>query len=206
MLYFSHSIQPIPIIVVTSFPINVVDLIVLAVFARCLFIGNKSDIITEFFGLMGVYFATCIAIHYYVLFGSFLTEKFSTPEPLSELVAFLLLAIFVTFSFALARKGWQVLLDFDIPKDIDRWISLALSAFRGLLIIGLVILVFLLTGLEVEKITRKSLSAQVFKGISISLYKGFYSGFIHTLFPKESFNKQVLDLVMGESKEKASPP
>ena len=84
-----------------------VDIIVVALIARNLYIAKKPEIIGEMFKLFGVACATFIAIHYYVGFGFIVSKYLLVPEIIQEIFSFSTLSLFIILMFYVIKEGWQ---------------------------------------------------------------------------------------------------
>src|SRR3990167_1771635 len=78
---------------------NFVDVILGLIIIRCVYSGATAGLVIEFFKLLGMLFATFIALHYFTAFAEFLNRLVSIPLNFSEMIAFLGLWFLVVLIF-----------------------------------------------------------------------------------------------------------
>ena len=179
--------------------LNWVDLFMACIIAGILYIGRENDFFSEVFKLIGVYFATIIAIHYYVPVGRFVAVKWLVPNIIQEVFAFVLLSLLVITLFHFVREGWMILLKVEGLAFLDHWGKWVLTVVRVYLICGLTFLALLMTGHRaIAYKARSSLSSKLFLYTSIYLYKSFFLDFVYKVLPDEPLNEKVLELLPAE--------
>jgi uncharacterized membrane protein required for colicin V production len=173
---------------------NLVDLLMVCIVARGVYIGKKNGFVTEFFKLLGIFFATIITLHYYVRFGNFLS-KLLVPVAIQEILAYGILAVFITLLFSFIREGWLTILKVQIHDLVDYWGGLFISLIRVYLLCGLTILALIISGQQQLALNAKlSLSGQYLITSLPNIYKTSYTGFINKFFPQEPINNKVFHL------------
>ncbi len=181
---------------------NVIDLIILCIIIRCIYIGRKKGIIAELFKLSGVVFATFVTLHYYTRFGRFL-DKILFPGRVCvyETISFIVLIWLVVVVFYLFREGWCIILKISTHSEVDKWGGIIFSLVRSYFLCSLVVLLLIVScNRYVIKTTKQSLSGFFLKDTSINFYKSFYSVGISKIFPHEPINRKVINIYTRHKK------
>ncbi len=174
---------------------NWVDIILICVFLRGIYVAQKSGLLAEIFKLIGVFFAALLSCHYYERFGIFLHKKIALPEATGEVLSFSLLAIIIILVFALIREAWLVILKLEVKNFVNEWVSLAASILHCVLLSGLVVIALIVGGNKfVSDSAKFSFTGGFFKDTVITVYRGCYEGVLKTLFPEEPVNSKLLRL------------
>ena len=185
--------------------INWVDILMVCLMGRVIFIGVKNGFVTELFKLAGGLFATFVAFHFYGRLGELLHKYFWVPAGGQNVTAYVLLWSVVVLAFKFLRDGWMLIIKMEAQPAIDKWGAVIVATFRGLLICSLVFVLFLLTGNKyMSKKARHSFTGFYLIDLAPSIYNAVYDGFVGKLFPHEEKNKEALSLKDVDVKEKKS--
>ncbi len=159
------------------------DLLILLVIILGILNGKKSNFFTEFFKLGGAFFATFLAIQYYLRFGDFLKtfvpypdNVFVPKETFYYFVAYSLIAVFVYCLVSITRDGWVIILNVKFDPVIDKTLGFVLATIKLFLIVGLIFFGLTVSGNGIlGRTAETSLSRFLFQGISETIYKGCHS-------------------------------
>ncbi|HLF18571.1 MAG TPA: CvpA family protein [Candidatus Omnitrophota bacterium] len=179
--------------------INWVDLIMIVLFGLGVNSGRKSDFFTELIILLGVLFANCVSVHYYVRLGHVLNQNFVLPPDSQEVLAFIILAGTILGLTLLAKGGWLVILKIHLNRHVDNWGALIFSIIKSYFLCGLVLFALVISGHPpIKNASRQSLSFIILKKTSLSVYSAFYAGFIGHLFSEEPLNQKAFRLMQED--------
>jgi len=170
--------------------INWVDVLMVGILTIGILTGKKSDLFSELFILIGILFATCLSLHFYTRFGEVLSKNFFIPSGYKNILGFVILAGVTIGLFYLIRGGWLVIIKMQLNATVDRWGSLIFSFTKSYFLAGIVFFALSASGNpNIQSATKNALSAFLFKKVSVSVYSGFYTGFVGILFPDEPLNQ-----------------
>ena len=141
MLYFPHSV--LKIIIFINMNGIVIDILMLAIFAFGLYKAWSGKLFLEILKMVGALVATFVTLHYYISLGDLVGMKAFLSPAVSELLAYVTLAVVVYFLFNIISEAWIIVLKVEIPREIDQWGSAVVSAVRLYLFCGLVFLALL---------------------------------------------------------------
>ncbi len=173
--------------------LNWIDLIMLALMIRSLYIGIKRGLVDEILHLLGVFLSVFVVFHYYSIFGNFLENKIFFKSALADSIAFVLLWISVAVISKLIRFGIHTLFRVEARTLFDKAGGLVFGIVRGLLICSLALWLLRVTTNEyVVRNISSSFSSSRLAKIAPSVYRITFEGFIVKYFPKEKINQDVL--------------
>ncbi len=173
--------------------INPVDVVILMIFVRAVWIGTAKGMTVELFKLTGTSFATFIILHYYTDFGLILQNNIAMPTPVALGISFCLLWILVTILFRFVREGTMVMLN---PENrislVQRAGGIILAVGRAILVGGLVFVLIVTPGSkELVSAARHSLSGFLLGDVSPRVYEMTGENLIRPLFPDEKKSSAV---------------
>ncbi|MFH1360330.1 MAG: CvpA family protein [Candidatus Omnitrophota bacterium] len=184
--------------------LNWVDLIIVSIFARAIYVGTKRGFIVEIFKLIGVFFGLLITLHFFGSLASFLEKSIQLPKGASHFVAYLALGGITILVFKFARDTFMTLFRIEAHSVFDHWGGLVLSFLRALLLCSL-LMVFLRV-LDIgyfSRNTEKSFLGSRLVTVAPRVYEGTFFGFISKFFPAEELNKEAFPFKKSsEEKEK----
>ena len=169
------------------------DIVIVAFLAWGYFSGKKSDFVTEIFKLIGAFFTTFIALHYFHLLGIFFGSFLFLPERFRDGFALVVLGVLIYVLFFYMAKGWFAILKVKCPLFLDKWGSIVISLLKSFILSGLVYLMFvmLLQG-PFARAAKDSFSAKFLSVTSAEIYKKMFVYLVHPVFRSEEFNRHVL--------------
>jgi uncharacterized membrane protein required for colicin V production len=184
--------------------INWVDVAMLVLMIRIIFIGVKTGFVTELFKLLGIFVAVIVGLHYYTPIAVYITKLTNWPLDIMQLVFFVFLVSLAVIAFKYLREGFLMLFKFETTHaGINQWGAGVLAVLRAWLIISLVLFGMLLTPFEWLKTqTFKSISKKLTLKAAPGTYSTVFNGFIGKIFTHEKFNDEVLSVI---SNNRVSP-
>jgi len=187
MLYFTHSILNYPLASILQF--NALDLVVIAIFTRGIFVGRKSGLLSELIKLLGVITASFLTLHNYIIVSDVLASSFFVPDGAKYIVAFVLIATICILPFYLIRKAWILVLEVKVFPPVDRWGGLTCSLLKCYVYCALVTLAIYIGGSpQLKNDVRASISGSHFKDVSVNLYQVTFETVITRFFKNITYN------------------
>jgi len=175
---------------------NWVDLGMVVLLALGINSGRKSDFFTELLTFLGVLFASCFSMHFYVRFGHLLNQQLVLPPHSQELLAFLFITGVLVSITLLAKGGWLVIVKFNINRHVDNWGAMTFAILKTYFLCGLVFFALLISGQpSIENFARKSLSYHIFRKAPHWIYSICYTGFIGNFFSEEPLNQKAFRVI-----------
>ncbi|MFH1198637.1 MAG: CvpA family protein [Candidatus Omnitrophota bacterium] len=188
---------------------NWLDIVVIVLFLRVIFVAIKGTLFAELFKTLGTICAIYIGLQYYTALSDFIRGSIpleSLPMELDflDFISCSLLSIASYLVFVILRAAARRIFHMEPIPDIDKWGSIILGFIRSFLFISLVI--FLLACSTVSYIKRGiavSYTGKYLLNIAPSVYKGIWSNVTSKLMPQEKFNDTVLEAQsLGGANEK----
>ncbi len=175
---------------------NWIDILMVCIVVRIIFIGLKRGFATESFKLFGCVFAIFVSIHYYYGIAQLLHKKVFLPERIAEVIVFVCLLFIVVFVFKLLREGALLLFKIEPHPAVERWGGLIVAALRSLVVCSIFLLLFSITRVEYLKTnSKKSITGKYLMDLSPKIYRYSFNNVFKKVFPKEKYNKRVFKLV-----------
>jgi len=177
--------------------LNWVDILLVAVCARAIFIGIKTGFIVEFFKSTGLLVAIFISFHYYTLIAGVVAPRVTLFEPmLIQVFVFLTLWLLVTLVFKIVRDGLMMLFSIQANPQLDQWGGACIAILRGLVVCSMTLFALLLTQhASVVKVAQKSFSRHVVSNLSMGIYALIEQGIVAKFFPEEAINEEAIAVV-----------
>lgn len=181
---------------------NWLDVVLIIVIIRIVFIGVVQGLVVEFFKILGIFFATFLGLHYFIRGGKFLHQALAMPSGVAEMISFLIVVSLVVLTFKFIREGWLLILKMEAKPGFSQWGGGALGAVRGLLICSLVLFFIYLTGNQVlVKYADHSMVGSYLRDLSPKVYKATFDGFLVKFFPDEENNKKEVFNIVEQHKD-----
>ena len=176
--------------------LNWVDILLVAVCARAIFIGIQTGFIVEFFKSTGLLFAVFISNHYYSLIAGAIAEQVKLFELTSiQVFVFLTLWFLVTLIFKFIRDGIMMLFSIQANAQLDRWGGACIAVLRGLVVCSMVLFTLLLTqSPHVLKMAQRSYSKFIVSSLSTGIYTSVEQGIVAKFFPEEKLNEEAIEV------------
>ena len=174
--------------------LNWIDILLVCVCARAVFIGVKTGFIVEFFKSVGILFSIFITLHYYSTLTVLLASQVTTFElPIVAIFVFLALWFLMTYVFKLIREGLLMVFSVQAHPNVDRWGGAFLACLRGVVVSSMVFYVLLLTyNPDIIKVAQNSLARYAVSYLPTGIYTGIYNGFVVKFFAQEKISEEAL--------------
>ncbi len=179
--------------------INWVDIFVILIFLRTIYIGLKRGLIVEFFKLLGVLVAATISFHFYTRIADFLNSKGPLPLDLADFFSLLVLSSVVILFFKFFRDGFNILIKAEVKPFFDKSAGFILSALRAFALSSLILVIMFFTNIDYLKASVKDSFSQSFLlRLSPRIYSSCFEGLMAKFFPDEQLNTTVFDSLETE--------
>ena len=178
--------------------INWIDVAMLALLIRIVFIGVKTGFVTEFFKLFGVSFAVFVSLHYYTPLAVLLAKKINwSAEPL-ECAFFVLLVSLVVIAIKYLRDGFLMVFKFETAHEgVNQWGAGVFSIIRALFLASLIMFGILLMRVDcLEKEVHTSVSQKLALKIAPNTYSYLFNNFVGKIFGREKSNQEAINTVL----------
>ncbi|MCX5681603.1 MAG: CvpA family protein, partial [Candidatus Omnitrophica bacterium] len=113
--------------------LNWIDIVVLTIMVRALYIGLKRGFIDEVLHLLAVVVAIFVIFHYTPFFTQFLENKIFFKAPIAKSVTFIFLWLIIALVAKLARDAIHLLFKIEAKSFLDKIGGIAVGVIRGLL-------------------------------------------------------------------------
>ena len=182
---------------------NWVDVLIICLLVRTVFVGAKNNIFVELLMLLGALCSTFIILHYYGRFGDWLNKNIFLPATMQDLFAFILIWLTVEIVFKLIVNGWSLLFKVETQAALNEWVSAIIAAVRGIIFCGLLFVFLLLSGNDyVKRISQQSFTGFYLVDFSPRIYRLMYEGLVSRFFPDEPVNGRVFELEKTKDQKK----
>jgi len=173
--------------------INWIDIALLCLFLRVIFIAVTNGFITEFFKCVGVVLAVFVSLHYYSFLAAWFAHATNFPSVYWEVMVFAVLWFAVVLIFKFIREG--ILLLFKIETNhqgFDKYAAGILAIGRGVLICSLTIfLIFLVNNAPVTRMTLRSYGYKISGRAAAGTYSFLFNNLVDKLWAGQHYNAAV---------------
>lgn len=173
--------------------LNWIDIVLIIVILRALFVSLKRGFVNELLQLLAVLAAICVVLHYYPFCSRFLENRVFVKAEIARSVTFLSLWVLVALVCKFVRSGIHLLLKIDAKSAIDKIGGLGVGLVRGVLVSSLLLSFFATTGLEYlsRHIQGSYLSPHV-APLAPGFYRVVFNEVVVKYFPDEKMNQDLL--------------
>jgi uncharacterized membrane protein required for colicin V production len=176
--------------------LNWLDIFVLILMIRVIYIATAKGFIAELFKLIGVLAAIYLSFHYYTFFADFIRSKLPVEErmPLQflDFLCFFILAGIGYVSFMILRIMLFNLIKLDAVPRLQKWGGFFLGIFRAWLLSGLI--VYMLAISSIGYLHKSAVSSYMGKSLfyaPVNTYSFIWENIMSKFFINEKFNKTV---------------
>jgi len=173
--------------------LNWIDIVIIIIALRALYIGLKRGFVSEIFHLFAVLAAIFVIFHYYPLCSKFLESKIFFKLGIAKAVAFVAIWVAVALVAKFVRDGVNMLFKIEAKSFIDKFGGLIVAVGRAALVCSLLLCFFMVT--ETEYLSRNIqgsyFSSNVIK-LAPDVYRGMHKVFVSKYFPNEKINPDVV--------------
>lgn len=171
------------------------DFFIIILLLRICYIAVKCGIIIEIFKTLGTILAVFLSLHFYTTISESLHARFSIsviPLEFLDFLVFALLAICGYFAFLILRMTFSRLVKTEAVSLFNKWGGLALGILRGILLVGLVTYLLVISSVIYLKTSvNNSYLGKTTLTIAPSVYRGLWSVIVSKFSAKENYNQYV---------------
>lgn len=171
------------------------DFFIIILLLRICYIAVKCGIIIEIFKTLGTILAIFLSLHFYTAISESLNARFSIsviPLEFLDFLVFVLLAICGYFAFLILRMTFSRLVKIEAVSLFNKWGGLVLGILRGILLVGLVTYLLVISSVIYLKTSVKnSYLGKTTLTIAPSVYRGLWSVIVSKFSAKENYNQYV---------------
>lgn len=177
--------------------INWVDICVLVLLFRIVYIAFKNGVVHEIFKVFCTVAALYISLHYYKALAAGLRGLLKLRDDAFvslDFFIFLALVILIFVVFFFLRKIFSKALKVEIVPTINKWGSFIFGLARTLLAASLLMFMLVLSGVDfLSNGVQQSYSAKYIAGIAPAVYSSLWNGIFSKFFSGEKINDNVLE-------------
>jgi uncharacterized membrane protein required for colicin V production len=169
---------------------NWIDVALVLLFIRIIFVGVKNGFISELFKFTGVVTAVFVSFHYYSFIAAWVATKTKVPWDYWDLVVFAGLWFIVLLLFKFLREGILFLFKVETNHEgFDKYAAGVVAVARGILVCSLTIFLILLTlNGPVTRMTLRSYSYKIAGHAALGTYTFLYNNLVDKLFAGQQYN------------------
>lgn len=176
--------------------INWVDIIIILILVRIVYIGVQTGVVIELFKLLGVLVTSFLTLQYFTTLAHFFHQITKAPEPWMIPLAFLLLWGVLFFACKLLRDAIFLVFTIEAQSLVDKWGGALLSIVRFFLVASMTLFAFFLTGEKyIQSKVATSFSKKYAMNAAPGFYHGMWDGFFSKLFAGKKPNPAVADVL-----------
>jgi len=178
--------------------INWIDLFVIIILIKICYVAIKTGFPVELFKILGLILATYLSLHYYFRLSSFVSILLGSkniPSVFLSLLSFIFLAGAGFLFFSFLRRIFFKLVKMEAVSSLNKWGGLVLGITRGFLFAGLVIFIFVISGIGyLKKSVAASYSGKAIFKIAPATYGWAFNGIVSKLITGEKLNESILNV------------
>jgi uncharacterized membrane protein required for colicin V production len=187
---------------------NWVDIVVLIVFLRIIFISLRQGLEVEFFKFLGVFCGLYFSLHYYFSLAVYLNGRSGAKNPPGHVLEFIAYAILLLVNyliFWLFRILVSRFITAQMNPFLSKWGGCALGLGRALLFSSLILFSLLVTkGAYFRESVRYSLSGAYLARVAPGTYTWIWENAVSKFNSGEKFNDAVQGVILQEPKQKSN--
>ncbi|MFY9402162.1 MAG: CvpA family protein [Candidatus Omnitrophota bacterium] len=178
---------------------NWLDILILFLIFRVLYISIKGGFVVEIFKLTGLLSAIYLSMHYYLKIADFVRNalplKEKMPLEFLDFLVFLILAGIGYLFFLLLRSAFNNLIKIEAVSTLNKWGGLALGSFRSLILSSLLIFLLAISSVPyLKNSTKASYFGRRLVSISINIYTWGWSNIFSKFASSEKLNRYVVEV------------
>ncbi|HOD12771.1 MAG TPA: CvpA family protein [Candidatus Omnitrophota bacterium] len=181
---------------------NWIDIVIIMIALRALYIGLKRGFVSELFHLLAMIVVIFAVFHYYPLCARFLEKQIFFKLGIAKAMAFVAIWIVVALIAKFVRDGVNMVFKIEAKSFIDKFGGLFLACGRAMLVSSLMLCFF--STMQIEYLSRhiqRSYFSPKIITFAPDIYRGIYNTLISKYFPNEKINP---DVVVDPDKRPAS--
>ncbi len=180
--------------------LNWVDLVILIIFLRVVWIGIRAGLSIELFKFLGTISAAYIALHYFTLLSDSLKHILpftikTAPIEFIDFLSFIILVIISYLIFAALRMLFYRFLKMEAVPALSRWSGLILGILRGVLLTSLIAFMLVISSISYLKNScARSYSGKTLFVIAPKAYSWLWNNFTSKFLSGEKYNDTILEI------------
>jgi uncharacterized membrane protein required for colicin V production len=178
---------------------NWLDILILLLIFRVLYISIKGGFAVEVFKLTGLLSAIYLSMHYYLTIADFVRNALPLEEkmPLEflDFLVFLILASIGYLFFLLLRSAFNNLIKIEAVSTLNKWGGLVLGSFRSLILSSLLIFLLAISSVPyLKSSTKASYLGGRLVSISVNIYTWGWFNIFSKFVSSEKLNSYVVEV------------
>lgn len=181
--------------------INWVDVAMLVLLIRIVFIGIKTGFVTELFKLLGVLSAVFVGFHYYSSLSALIIHKAHLSGAWIECTFFVLIVCIMILAIKYLRDGFFLIFKFETTHaGVNQWGAGLFAVIRAVFLASLIMYGMLLSNVEfLQKQTLTSVSQKLVLKVAPNTYSFIFNNFVGKVFQQEKYNEEIPIVVSQNS-------
>lgn len=184
---------------------NWVDILVVILLLRIGYVALRNGLVIEFFKILGTVTAIYLSLHYYTALSDWVRMRLGSekvPLEFLDFLFFVVLAIGGYSIFVVLRSVFSRFIKMEAVPKLDKWGGFILGMGRGVLLVGLVIFMLGISGVDYLKSSIKgSYSGRRLVKIAPDAYSWLWNALASKFASNEKFNKTILKVQEGFTQE-----
>lgn len=177
---------------------NWIDVLIVAMVFRSAYIGAKQGVVVETFKLSAFVFISFFTLHYYAIWGDFLSRVTPVDKPACNVFSYLAISSLILVIFKFSRRSLLRVVRIEVIDLLGFWGGLFLGFIRGFFVSSLICLFFFVFNNDYFKgSVQQSFLGKKVLNVSLSTYKVVYHGLIIKFNPNSKLNDELLNSVEG---------
>lgn len=174
---------------------NWLDIVVIIIFVRTVYIAVKNGFPVEIFKLAGTVFSIYVSLHYYTGLSDAFTNKLISnifPVEFIDFISFLILTILGYFVFFVLRWIFFRFVKIETISMLNRWGGAFTGSIRALLLISLVMYGLMISSVSYlhDSVKRSYFGKPAFK-FAPAVYSGMWNGILSKFITQEKLNPAI---------------
>ncbi len=181
--------------------INWVDVAMLVLLIRIVFIGVQTGFVTELFKILGVLGAVFVGLHYYASMAAVMARKTGWSLESWEFVIFVLLCSVAILVVKFLRDWFLIFFKFETTHaGFNQWGAGLICVVRALFLASLIMYGLLLTRIEyLQRQTLTSVSQKLALKAAPHTYSFIFNHVFGKIFTRQRFNEDVFNVISRNS-------
>lgn len=180
---------------------NWVDIFVIIILIRIVYIAIKNGLVKEFFKISGTILAIYLSLHYYTPLSDFIRSRFglkNIPLEFLDFICFAVLAILGYAIFIVIREAFSRLINIEAVPKLNKWGGFILGIARVVLLSGLIAFALVISSVNYLKSSViGSYSGKSMFKVASTAYVIIWNKLMSKFMSKEKFNQTILEVQKG---------
>lgn len=182
---------------------NWVDIVVVIILIRTVYIALKNGFPPELFKFLGNILAIYLSFHYYTSVADFFRSRVELnfiPLEFLDFICFGILVIFGDLIFFLFRQAFERFIRMEAVPKLNKFGAFTLGVLRGFLLVSLIVFMLFISSVTyLRQSAANSFSGNALVKIAPATYSWLWKSIMSKFMTKEKFNDTILE-VLGNVK------